>query len=414
MKLINKLRQKGLNGLWNAVVRRFGQPINRASFRHYAKKAIDPKLILLESEGDFCDNAYGVYDHMVTNGYLDTYRVCWLVDHPQDPRFQNIPNVRFLSKQTDRYNPKLMKALAQCRWYIYDHNCLYDYLSLPRRPEQTVAYLSHGAGFKASKGKPADFVPTFDVLFGTGKIPADILAKFWNYDPEKVVQAGYPRLDFFFRPDDPGRKKVREALKLDRYRKVLLWMPTFRQSQNKSISEDYLQNETGLPLLTTRAAMQHIDQFLTEENVLMILKVHHLQAKLPIFQETFQNILVLQDSQLTQMGVQLYQFIPETDGLITDYSSISIDYTLLDKPIIYTLDDYEAYASSRGFYPEDPKQYMTGHQVYDTQQLIQAIGDLCQGKDPYRQDRVNILPQLFRHPDGNAGKRVLDYLGIQK
>lgn len=414
MKLINKLRQKGPGGLWDAVARRFGQPLNRAMFRRWAKQAVDPKLILLESEGDFCDNAYGVYDHMVRNGYLDCYRVCWLVDHPKDPRLQNLPQVQFLSKRTDRYNPKLMKAMAQCRWYIYDHNCLYDYLSLTHRPEQTVAYLSHGAGFKASKGKSADFVPSFDVLFCTGPLPTDILSKYWNCSQETVVQAGYPRLDFFFRPDDPARAKVRQALKLDQYSKVLLWMPTFRKSQSKSISEDYLQNETGLPLLSTRAALQEMDRFLADENALMILKVHHLQASLPIFQEKFQNILVLQDPQLTQMGVQLYQFIPETDCLITDYSSISIDYALLDKPIIYTLDDYEMYASSRGFYPENPKQYMTGHQVYDTQQLIRAIRDICQGEDPYREDRANILPQLFRYPDGNAAARVLDHLGIQK
>ena len=407
MNLINKLREKGLRGLWGGVARRIGEPLNRSVYRRWSKKPVQENLILLESEGDFCDNAYALYDHMRQKGYLEEYEVCWLVDDPTNPRFRDLPNTRFLSKRTDRYNPELMKAMAQCRWFIYDHNCLYDYLSLPHRQEQTIAYLSHGAGYKASKGKPADFVPGFDILFATGQIPADILGTFWNYPVSQVDHAGYPRLDFFFKPEDPDRQRIRQLLELDRYSKVFVWMPTFRQSHNKALSEEYLQNETGLPLLGSRKDLEQL-------NALLILKVHHLQAQLPIFRETFQNIRILQDTQLAQMQVQLYQFIPETDCLITDYSSISVEYTLLDKPIIYTLDDYDAYAASRGFYPAEPKQYMAGHHIYTTEQLVQAIREICSGSDPYQQARNQTLPALFTYPDGNASQRILAKLGIKK
>lgn len=414
MSLLSKMKQKGISGLWDAIAWRIFRPINRFVYHWYAKQNLQQDLIVLESEGDFCDNAYALYDHMLQNGYLKHYRVCWLVDHPDNPKFKGYINTSFLSKVTDRLNPALMKVLSTCRYYIYDHNCLYDYLGLEKRPEQIVAYLTHGAGFKASKGAPADRKPSFDVMFATGSMPADILANFWNYPTEKVINAGYPRLDYFFATSTDTQQKVRDTLNLDRYHKVIVWMPTFRQCNNKSISEEYIQNETGLPLLGTKAELESLSRFLQEKNILLILKVHHLQAALPIFREQFQNILILQDPQLQNMGIQLYQFLSQTDALITDYSSISVEYMLLDHPIIYTLDDYDAYAKSRGFYPSDPIQYMKGHHVYNTEALCQAIDQIASEEDPYKAQRAEILEKLFAHPDGNASNRILKHLGIQK
>lgn len=53
-----------------------------------------------------------------------------------------------------------------------------------------------------------------------------------------------------------------------------------------------------------------------------------------------------------------------SDALITDYSSVCVDYLIVDKPIAYTLDDYEVYKQTRGFVFEDPHEYMPGHHLY--------------------------------------------------
>ena len=102
-----------------------------------------------------------------------------------------------------------------------------------------------------------------------------------------------------------------------------------------------------------------------------------------------------------------------TDVLITDYSSISTDYVLLNKPIIYTLDDYEEYKNSRGFSIDDPKQYFVGYHVHNKEELFVAIGDCADGLDIYLNERNKMLPQMHTHVDGNASKRILDHLGIK-
>ncbi len=48
-------------------------------------------------------------------------------------------------------------------------------------------------------------------------------------------------------------------------------------------------------------------------------------------------------------GLQLYEFIHCADALVSDYSSVAIDYLLLDRPLGFTLDDYKEYTQSRGW-----------------------------------------------------------------
>ena len=47
-----------------------------------------------------------------------------------------------------------------------------------------------------------------------------------------------------------------------------------------------------------------------------------------------------------------YPLLPLIDGLITDYSSIGIDYLLYNKPIYYFTYDLEEYENSPGCYFE--------------------------------------------------------------
>lgn len=413
MHLLSKVKEKGFSGLLEAIIRRVARPINIFLYRIYSKKPLQSNLLVMESEGDFCDNAYALYDHMSQNGYLKSYRVCWLVDHPENPKFSNYENTVFVSKSIDRVNAPLMRALACCKYYIYDHNCLYTYLNLQKRPGQTIAYLTHGGGFKAAKGAASDCPTPFDKMFVTGPFTANVLCRFCNCDPSLAVAAGYPRIDYFFQPNDPARKTISDALLLKQYKKVILWMPTFRQCANASISENYIENETGLPLIASYRELQALDAFLQEKNVLLILKVHHLQANLPIFQKTFKNLMVLKDAQLLELGVQLYQLVSVSDALITDYSTIAVDYLPLDKPIIYTLDDYEDYAKSRGFYPPNAIDYMVGYHIYDLPQLQTAISEITEDIDKYQNDRKAIIGDFFQYVDGNSSARILEHLGLR-
>ena len=183
---------------------------------------------------------------------------------------------------------------------------------------------------------------------------------------------------------------------------------------NKDLSENYLTNETGLPIFSQEKELTDFDRFLQKEQVLFILKLHHLQAQLPVFKKKFSNIMILNDQDLMKQDIRLYQFIALTDALVTDYSSISVDYMLLDRPVIYTLDDYEKYNASRGIWPENAIDYMKGHHIYCIKDLEDSILELVKGLDRYKEDRNNVIHYFHKYIDGESSKRIVEYLGLTR
>jgi CDP-glycerol glycerophosphotransferase (TagB/SpsB family) len=196
------------------------------------------------------------------------------------------------------------------------------------------------------------------------------------------------------------------------YKKTILWMPTFRKCDNEEISEHYLDEGTGLPLLTSQEKLNNFNKFLAVNNILFLLKLHHLQSEMPVFKQEFSNIKIVRDEELAAKGIQLYQFIPHTDALVTDYSSIATDYMLLDKPMVFILDDYDEYRKSRGIYPENALELMAGYHVFSLKELEQSIIEISRGEDKYKTKRDNLLPQFHTYQDGCASRRILEHLEI--
>lgn len=54
-------------------------------------------------------------------------------------------------------------------------------------------------------------------------------------------------------------------------------MPTFRESNSKDISEDYIKTETHLPIVYTGEQLMQLSQYLVKMQTVLILKIHHLQ-----------------------------------------------------------------------------------------------------------------------------------------
>lgn len=407
MAVIDKIKEKGFFGCMHAVKCRIIKICNKILFKKFKRLPIDEHSIVLESEGDCCDNAYALFDYMKQNGYVGKYKITWLVDYPK--HFSDEENVKYIQK--DIYNhvsAKTLKALSTCRWYIYDH-C--DILTNKKKSGQVIVYLAHGAGFKASSSDT--LISYADEAYTTSKLFYYPLSAFCGIPMDKIYDLGFPRSDYFFKPNNKNQNKLIEDLSMNDYNAVFLWMPTFRVSENKDLTEDYFVSKTGLPILYQEKELEKFNEVLKQYNSLCIFKVHHLQAKLNVFKRKYSNIITFNDEMIRKSNLQLYEFIKLTTCLITDYSSISTDYMLLNHPIIYTLDDYEEYKNSRGFSVGNPLQYFVGYHVYNKRQLVSAIEDVSNGKDVYSEERRKMLPLLHSHIDGSASLRILNCLEIK-
>jgi len=94
-----------------------------------------------------------------------------------------------------------------------------------------------------------------------------------------------------------------------------------------------------------------------------------------------------------------------SDILITDYSSICMDFSMLDKPTIFYAYDLEDYTSDRNFY-FDYEEYVPGVVVKKEEDLIRVLK-----QHEYELDRDKNLRFKnfnFDNLDGKASKRVAD------
>lgn len=412
-RLIKKIREKGIRG----VIKSGHWKLAAVEYKFFCLFPLNQNLIVFESDGDLTDNTYALYEYMKDNGFLNKYKAIWMVHSVSKARqiqAENpdmFPNTIFANKDIELFNLKRSFYLATCRWFIYDHSNLESCYS--RRKGQHIIFISHGFGVKAGKGiQPVR--NNFDINIVLGKIPAENAPKDWGGDFSQTRQWGYPRNDYLFVEDNHVRALLNETYSFNKYNKVILWMPTFRKavSYGAALSEEYIQNETGMPLFQTLADLKEFDNSLMKWNVLVVLKLHPLQADLHVFSFHFNNIIVIRNEDIQDLKIQLYQMVKCTDALITDYSSISTDYMLLNKPIVYILDDYEEYKKARGLSPENALDFLVGYHVVNIEELENAIFEINQGIDRFKEQRKCFLPQLHKYIDGKASERIITHLRL--
>lgn len=370
------------------------------------------KMIVFESRGDMCDNAYALFDYLWNNGYREKYEYVWLVEDREKAKAKNLKGVKYASNKKRTFKPMTYYYLARAKYYIYDHDNFIG--KLKRKKDHVSFYLWHSINLKApAKGDTNPEVREYpDYVLATSELAAEWNSKVIGIPVDKAQILGFSRNDYLF--DDRLHKEdvINKVLGVSKYNKIFLWMPTFRNSEHISLSENYLNNETGMPLIHTVEEFIKLNEYLSISNSFLVLKIHPLQASLPIFRTEFSNIYILNNEDLDRKGLQLYQFVSCTDALITDYSSISLDYLLLNRPIIFSLDDYEEYAKSRGFVVHNVTDYLVGYHVYNLQELEYSMQDVIEGKDNYKNERRRMLDIFHKYKDGNSSKRIVSFLQL--
>ena len=114
--------------------------------------------------------------------------------------------------------------------------------------------------------------------------------------------------------------------------------------------------------------------------------------------------------QLPQL-IDVYDLLPQTDILISDYSSIVFDFMLLDRPIVYYTPDLKEFLNSSRALNFHPREIAVGPICESFQELLAAIENITQsGAAEFDSKRKEVLPRLNGFRDGRASERVLEVL----
>lgn len=244
----------------------------------------------------------------------------------------------------------------------------------------------------------------FDVFVGgsaaTGK---DWAARFAF---KKYAASGYPRTDVFFRDLSEHDLINVDLASLDAMksankdgRPVILYAPTFRD------------NKLGVWIETSKA--EFLARHCKAKGYAFYMNLH------PFEQEISDKVKKLYpDVEQIAPHTDIYPVLKYVDVLITDYSSLAVDFLLRDKPMVFYTPDHEEYASkSRGLI-KGYEEYMAGDRAYNIDDLLKAtdaaVGYLSNpAADAHTKARNSLKQKMFDHNDGFAARRLCDLIAEQ-
>ena len=108
-------------------------------------------------------------------------------------------------------------------------------------------------------------------------------------------------------------------------------------------------------------------------------------------------------------GRDVYPLFAHIDLMITDYSSIFVDYILQDKPVVFFPFDYDHYVNTERPLQFDYETVTPGRKCFSTKELTDEIKrQLVDNLDDYREERTEVLKKFYDIVDGNSSKRIWD------
>lgn len=153
-----------------------------------------------------------------------------------------------------------------------------------------------------------------------------------------MLPSGLPRNDELYNVSEEEIIRLKKDLGLPMDKKVILYAPTWRDSENGGQSYDMAP-----PIDFKKWKRELGDEYV------VLLRTHHLTTKL--LNVNFDDFVINGTNY-----PKINDLFKVSDILISDYSACIADYSILERPIICFAYDYDEYKQGRGFYIDFEKE----------------------------------------------------------
>lgn len=230
----------------------------------------------------------------------------------------------------------------------------------------------------------------YDCAIVSSKEVAPHYAEGFGISDKNVLPLGVARCDVFFSEEykNETREKIFSRYPSLKDKKVVLFAPTFRGRGQQTAyypSDKFDVNAFAKAL---------------GEEYAIIVKYHPFCKERPAVENEYKDrVFDLSDED------ELNDLLFVTDILVTDYSSVVFEASLLDIPMLFYAYDLEEYIESRDFY-YDFKSFVPGKIVRTQEELTSAVlnEDFDLGKTEEFKNK------FFDYPDGGASKRAAELI----
>lgn len=331
----------------------------------------------------------------------------YLMERGYDKKYRIVCGIESMKYAETQYRVKYIGRVKSLIWFMCSGHVFYTTGQIPIKPSarQTVIHLDHGTTSIKTGNLLTKINNGDDFFFTYYTVPSEIyipvVQKEFLCDKENIKINGEPVIDILYKETPPYT--------LGRYNKIGLWAPTFRQSDY--LGYDDSTKEELLPMFMEND-YKELNDVLHTYGVKLIVKLHPAQDLDGYSDLHLSNLDVFSDDDFKKSGFELYTLMKQMDFMLADYSSVYLEYMLLNRPIGFVIPDIDEYTEKRGFIFENVENYMPGNKIKTKEELYHFIKNISNNMDEFKNEREELCNIIHKYKDGNNCKRCLELSGI--
>lgn len=349
---------------------------------------------------NYSGNPKSIYEEMIAMGLDKKYHCYYILENPKVVlpgritrvhmsrlRFYYVLAVAGTIISDTRFSNQIRKR-KHARYLQTWHGTPLKKLAL----DMTTYHMAGGETVEVYQEEFKKNSATWDYLISQNEFSSGIFRRAFAFHGE-ILEIGYPRNDVLFQKNNPmDIKLLKQKYQLPQDKKIILYAPTWRDNSYY----DKASYRMDAPL-----DYDDLYEKLSHEYIILI-KYHYMVREKHDFSK-YQGFYRVMDASYDISELYLI-----SDLLITDYSSVMFDYSLLKRPMIFYVYDIKEYAQElRGFYFDFVKE-APGPLVMTTNELVTQVLTYDAHKYQTLYDSFSQKYHGFEH--GNASEMVVKLL----
>lgn len=359
------------------------------------------------STPDFSGNSKALYEK-IKNNNIEKFDIKWFVKDEEEKNRLRKLGIKVVSEKDEQFEEELNKI--QIMFITHD-----QYMNKKRR-NQIFISLWHGFGPKRTglltKGRylyeyesvfARKYADVIDYILVQSEFAQIIFNSRYECGVDKLIKYPYPRNEYLIKSD--GKRNLKEILNLDVYefKKIIMYAPTFRKGLGRKegkLSDDNLLN-------LKKYNEKELNKYLEENNYLLLLQLHPSEESILPKEKMGNNIKILNSKKMIEKNITINELMNAIDLMITDYSSIYMDYLLLNRPLIFLNTDYKRFKEDRGILFENEDFWFPGPKV-DTLEKLKTEINVFMNNSKYYKDERRKFSEIINGKDNNNYDSILN------
>lgn len=364
-------------------------------------------ILFFESSNgrNYTGNPRYIYEEILNQGLNKEYTCVWSCMHPKDLKIPGNP-----IKVKRSFFKFLYYSLRSGAWIIDSRHLYY----LRKNDKTKYIQTWHGTPLK-KLALDMDYIDMsgnndiesyheeftknthiWQYLISQNPYSSKIFRRAFDFKGE-MLEIGYPRNDILINKNNSNHiDKIKTKLNIPKNKKIILYAPTWRDNE---------YYEKGEYKFATKMDFDKLYEELSD-NYILIVKFHYL-VKENIDWTKYNGFVIECDA---DWDIQELYLI--SDMMITDYSSVMFDYSILKRPMIFFTYDLENYKNNlRDFY-FDMVEEVPGPICKTNNELINFIKNYNENdyNSEFGEKYKKFNKKFNPFDDGKSAQKIIDLI----